>query len=263
MKTLTLAPLSVGCLTKSQQQLFRNVTRYRTDVCAIQEVKVQQLLDTSLDNHRVIFFETKSPHHGNDFTVSLQLRNNVHKYRNVSDRVSVLQIKLSNTEKRAYNIKETSSEFKSSVSVKVQQNGVSYKCLPIPKITIKREFIPDTKHMISIINLYAPTSHLVRDDLSVLESFYNDVGTVLNELKNKSLVFLTGTGTLKQEKRSNNMPVTIALEVLLVVFEIIEDNKHLVDFCAIKNIFISNAVFQHKAAHITTWENNNEFIPKI
>ena len=117
--------------------------------------------------------------------------------------------------------------------------------------------------MISIINLYAPTSHLVRDDLSVLESFYNDVGTVLNELKNKSLVFLTGTGTLKQEKRSNNMPVTIALEVLLVVFEIIEDNKHLVDFCAIKNIFISNAVFQHKAAHITTWENNNEFIPKI
>ena len=81
--------------------------------------------------------------------------------------------------------------------MKVQQNGVSYKCLPIPKITMKREFIPDTKHMISIINLYALTSHLVRDDLFVLESFYNDVGTVLNELKNKSLVFLTGTGTLK------------------------------------------------------------------
>ena len=58
-----------------------------------------------------------------------------------------------------------------------------------------------TKH--SIINVYAPTSQFVRDDVSVLESFYNDVSAVLNELKNESLVFLTGDWNPKVGKRSN------------------------------------------------------------
>ena len=118
----------------------------------------------------------------------------------------------------------TSLEFKNSVSLKVERNGESYKCLPIPKITIKREFIPDPERIISIINVYVPTSQHVRYDVSVLENFYSDVSTVLNELKNKSLVFLTGDWNAKVGKRSNNMPVTIALEVLLVVFEVIVDN---------------------------------------
>ena len=114
--------------------------------------------------------------------VSLSLHNwkkNVHKYWNVSDRVSVLQIKLSNTKKRAQNIKETSSEFNDSVSLKVQRDGKSYWCLSIPKITIKCEFIADPKH-ITIINVYAPISRLVRDDVSVFKIFYNNVSAVLN-----------------------------------------------------------------------------------
>ena len=144
----------------------------------------------------------------------------------MSDRVSVLQIKLSNAEKRTYNIKETSSAFKNSVSLKVKRNGEPCKCLPIPKITIKREFIPDSKH--SIINVYAPTSQLVRD-VSVLESFYSDVFTVLSELKIKSLVFFIGDWNAKVGKKiKQHMSVTIALEVLLVVFEIIVDNISLI-----------------------------------
>ena len=189
MKTLALATFNVHGLTKphKQQQLIRDVTRYRIDLCAIQETKVQQLSDTSLGNHRVIFFETGSPHYFYGFIVYPQLKNNVHKYWYISDRVSVLQVqhrKLSNTKKCAWSIKETSSEFKDSVSFNVQLNGVSYKCLPIPKVTIKREIIPDSKHIINIVNVYAPTSQLVRD-VSVLEKFYNDVSTILNELKNK------------------------------------------------------------------------------
>ena len=42
-------------------------------------------------------------------------------------------------------------------------------------------------------------------------------------------------------------------EVLVVVFEITEQD--LIDFFAINNLFISNTAFQHKAAHITIWEN--------
>ena len=68
-------------------------------------------------------FETKSPSYGNCYIVSPQLKSNDHKYWYVSDRITVLQIKLSNSEKCTYNIKETSSEFKDSVNMKVQQNG--------------------------------------------------------------------------------------------------------------------------------------------
>ena len=152
-----------------------------------------------MDNQRVIFFENKSVHYGNGLNVSLQLKNNIHKHWYVLDRVSVLQIKLSNTEKRAYNIKESSSEFKNSESLKVQRNGESYKCPPIPKITIKRDFIPNPKHITNIIKVYTPTSQLVRDDDCVLD--VNDASAVLNELKNKSLVFLTGHWNAKVGKK--------------------------------------------------------------
>ena len=152
-----------------------------------------------MDNQRVIFFENKSVHYGNGLNVSLQLKNNIHKHWYVLDRVSVLQIKLSNTEKRAYNIKESSSEFKNSESLKVQRNGESYKCPPIPKITIKRDFIPNPKHITNIIKVYTPTSQLVRDDVCVLD--VNDASAVLNELKNKSLVFLTGHWNAKVGKK--------------------------------------------------------------
>ena len=57
------------------------------------------------------------------------------------------------------------------------------------KITIKREFIPDPKHIIKIFNAYAPTTLLVIDDVSVLINFYNDTSTDLIELEKNSLVF--------------------------------------------------------------------------
>ena len=89
---------------------------------------------------------------------------------------------------------------------------------------MKLKSIPASKYIISIINEYAPTSRLVRDDVSVLINFYNVVRTVLDKLKNKLLVFLTGYWNAKIEKRSNNMPVTIVLLVMLVVFQITVGN---------------------------------------
>ena len=70
MKTLALATFKVRSLTEppKQQQLIRDVT------------KIQQLPDTTLGSHRVIFFRTKSPHCSNGFIVPLQLKNNVRKY---------------------------------------------------------------------------------------------------------------------------------------------------------------------------------------
>ena len=89
---------------------------------------------------------------------------------------------------------------------------------------MKLKSIPAPKYIISIINVYAPPSRLVRDDVSVPNNFYNDVRTVLDKIRNKLLVFLTGYWNAKIEKRSNNMPVTIVLLVMLVVFQITVGN---------------------------------------
>ena len=62
------------------------------------------------------------------------------------------------------------------------------------KITIKRESIADLKHSIIVDEL---TSQLAMDDVSLLANFYNDLSTVPNKLKNRSLVFLTETGMPK------------------------------------------------------------------
>ena len=49
--------------------------------------------------------------------------------------------------------------------------------------------------------MHGPTSQLVRYNFSILESFYNDISTVLNALKNKSLVFLTRDWNVKVGKK--------------------------------------------------------------
>ena len=101
--------------------------------------------------------------------------------------------------------------------------------------------------------MYAPTSQLVKDDVSVLESFYNDASAVFNELKNKSLVFLTGdwnakVGNKMRQHASDNCIGSFARGVRN------NSGQHLVNFCAASNLFISNTAFQHKVAHLTTWE---------
>lgn len=61
----------------------------------------------------------------------------------MSKRISVLQIKSFNIKTFVSYIKAISQEFKSNVYLKVQQNGKSYKCLPIPKIIFEWESIQE------------------------------------------------------------------------------------------------------------------------
>ena len=94
----------------------------------------------------------------------------------MSDRVSVLQIKLSNSLKYICNFWKLSSQFKNSVSLKVQQNRHHANAFQFGEF----ESIPNSKHLISIFNVYATSSQLARDDVSILENFYDDVSFVSN-----------------------------------------------------------------------------------
>ena len=147
-------------------------------------------------------------------------------------------------EKRTKNIKhKISSELKNSASLKVKRNEESCNGLLIEKVIIKSEFISDPKHIISIINVYATTSQLVGDDVSIVENFYNDATTVLNELKNKSLVFLTGDWNAKVGKKIKQHASDVRNN----------SGQYLINFCPISNLFISNKPFQSKAAHISNY----------
>ena len=98
---------------------------------------------------------------------------------------------------------------------------------------------------------HPPTSQLVRDDVSVLE---NDFSTVFKELKNKSLVFLTGDWNGKVEKKIKQ-PTTDNCIGRFTCDVRNNSGQHLVNFCAVSNLFVSNTAFQHKTAHINKWEN--------
>ena len=68
-----------------------------------------------------------------------------------------------------------------------------------------------------------------------------------------SILFTNGHSDRLLSNPSSAGPVTIVLEVLLLIFKI--TGQYLVDFCATNNLFIRNTAFQHKAIRITTLEN--------
>ena len=203
----------------------------------------------------------------------------MYKYWSVSDRVSVLQISLSSKgNQEIFNIKETIQKFPNSINLKVVRkdntnfkclpipNSInlkimrteekSYKCLTIPKVTIEHQTIPNPKSLISIIDVYAPTSELVDQNFTVLENMYNDINNTIDDLENKSMIFLTGDWNSKVGKKTRK---DINDSCLGQFSRGIRNNngQQLIDFCNMNNLFITNSAFQHKEAHITTWESKH------
>lgn len=103
------------------------------------------------------------------------------------------------------------------------------------------------RNLITIINVYAPTTERVKNDTDELDQLYTDLGNLISEFtKAASLVLIAGDFNAKVGKRSGN-------EECLGRYSRGKRNNSgqtLVDFCNIHNLFIS--AFQHPARHITT-----------
>ena len=254
--TLTISTFNVRGLSKQykQEQLSRDLKRYKVDVCAMQETKVKYESDTKINGFRLIFLETKNVHYGNGFMISPELFHHVHRYWSVSDRVSVLQIHLNKDENRkSYSIKQNLNQ---EMKYKFIRKGETYKCIPkIPTVSIKCQNGPDPKSLISIINVYAPTNDIVEKDDKILQNMYEEINNTINILKNKSMIFIAGDLNAKVGKKTSQY----INDSCLGNFSRGTRNstgQQLIDFCIINNLFIANSAFQHKAAHITTWEQN-------
>lgn len=94
------------------------------------------------------------------------------------------------------------------------------------------------------------------NDFTVLENMYNEISNTIDNLKNRSMIFLTGDWNAKVGKKTKKHVNDTCLGQYS---RGIRNNsgQHLIDFCNINNLFITNSAFQHKAAHITTWENKH------
>ena len=137
---------------------------------------------------------SESVHYGNGFFVSSKLAIHIHKYWKVSDRVLVLQLRSKDLAYDSQKINETS--LKSSVVKK-------YTCTRREtKAVIKQTTV---RNLITIINVYAPTTERVKNDEGELDQMYTDLGNLISELtKVASLVLIAGDFNAKVGKHSGN-----------------------------------------------------------
>ena len=100
---LSIATFNVRGLTQEykQEQLSRDITKYKLDVISIQETKIKEDTDINIGQNRLICFSTgANTSHGNGFMISGKMAPMVNRYWKVSDRICVLELLTKSSKKR-------------------------------------------------------------------------------------------------------------------------------------------------------------------
>ena len=119
----------------------------------------------------------------------------------------------------------------------------------------------EDRNVVTIINVYAPTSELVKKDRKELEELYGQVEKLLADHRKNSLVIVAGDFNAKIGKRDSDN-----VEECIGRYTNGKRNKsgqELIDFCSTNDLFITNSAFEHSARHITTWHCQREIDNKI
>ena len=97
---LSLGSFNVRGLTKQhkQEQPSHDMINYKLDICCLQETEITNGMDMNINDHRLICIPTGCRHYGNGFVVSPKWKHNILKYWKVSNRLSVIQLKLRDDE---------------------------------------------------------------------------------------------------------------------------------------------------------------------
>ena len=239
-KNFTLGTFNVRGLTKSykQRSLSEDINRYNIDICCLQETKIKENKDILLENgNRLITLgtETGNIHYGNGFIINKKWRESVNSFWKVSDRICILQLKTAksqNKDPKNPTYQTTLQGTKNEIKMKIT------KLNPID-------------HVITIINVYAPTSDIAKTNKQELEKFYSQLTKITNDLKQStSIIFTAGDFNSKVGKSEG-------YETCLGKWSRgtrNENGEKLIDFCESSNKFICNTAFQHQAKHITTWQ---------
>ena len=67
-----MGSFNVRGLTKSgkQEQLVRDVIKYDTDICCLQEKKIKTDTEIDIKGNKILTFHSNSKHYGNGFVIS-------------------------------------------------------------------------------------------------------------------------------------------------------------------------------------------------
>ena len=97
------------------------------------------------------------------------------------------------------------------------------------------------KKLLNIINVYGPTTTLVKQDVKMLDKLYMKLSNLLNDFRNKtgSINIVLGDfnakkGVITRGRRNNS-------------------GQLFINFCGLHEMFIANSAFKHPARHITTY----------
>ena len=108
----------------------------------------------------------------------------------------------------------------------------------------------EENYILTIINVYAPTTGLIRKDNAILVDLYLDLSNLISEQKSNSTMTILPADFNAKVGERRHIGVTC-----LGNFSCGRTNnkgKTLIDFCSIIHLFISNSALQHPVHHITT-----------
>jgi sorting nexin-29 len=221
-----LATFNVRGLTEESKkiQLIEDVRKYNIQVCSLQETKIREDTDEQRGGCRLITFNTDQPAYGNGFVVGPKWKNSIQRFWKVSDRIAVIQF---NMEPAKYKVEEVENL----------------------KMKLTRIDEPP-KRILTIVNVYAPHTGRLREDLSELTEMYEQLDLLLAEWgKSKHLVFITGDFNAKVGRLDTPCLGNYGRGRTNV------SGMSLIEFCEAHGMFVTNTAFRHSARHITTWES--------
>ena len=194
--------------------------------------------------HRLISLKSESKYYGNGFFILKEWRNNIHRCWKISDRIAVLQLSV---EEGVYE-----KEVKDS-KVIIRKIEKFTSTLKGTKLKVKfKKIIP--KDLITIINVYAPHTQRLLENINELDELYTDLGNVLNEFKNKSQIYIAGDFNAKVGANGNEDCIGRYSRGTRNM-----SGQNFIEFCTINDLFITNTAFKHPARHITTWCGNRKY----
>ena len=281
---LNIGTFNVRGLSKQhkQEQLSEELNKYKLDVICIQETKVQISASCEIGDNRLILFESQSQHYGNGFLVSKKWKDNIGKYWRISDRISILQLRIDSQkddtkqqdESINYKIEESlrtviaktdfGSEHQGEVKLKIKWNRTIRQPEHQNKLKITADHLPKPtkkRKLITVINVYAPTNY--EDNTNEVDLMYQTLNNLLDEWKQSFMIILAGDWNARVGKRTNENDVCLGRYSRGTRNN---SGQCFVNFCLANDLFIAMSAFKHKACHITTWEskrnnpNNNKII---
>ena len=119
---LSIATFNVRGLTQEykQEQLSRDLTKYKIDIISIQETKIKEDMDRNIGQNRLICFSTgANSSHGSGFMISRKMAPMVNRYWRVSDRICVVEILTKSINKRENGVTKYRAEKKKDLKFKI------------------------------------------------------------------------------------------------------------------------------------------------